>query len=411
MNIMKKEEKDMSKEKVVILGAGYAGLRSLKEIQKKNLNVDITLVNKNDYHYEATYLHEVASGAQPPKKICYPVKDVVDPKQTTFIQDTVEVINKDQKTVTLANNGDIDYDYLVVALGFESETFGIKGAAENGLEMVDIPSALAIDRHINEQFAKYNETKDESYLSIVVCGAGFTSIEFLGEITDQLPRLVSQYQVPADKIQLTCIEAMPTLLPMFPEKLTKYGIDKLVERGVNFKIGAPIQEVTKDEVVYKAGDKNESVKAKTIVWTTGVRGSSVIGRSGFDERRGRVVVEKDLTIAGYPEIFMIGDVSAVMDEETGRPIPGTAQLALKQGDTVAENLEAKLNGKETKAFTFKSLGTVASIGNKEAIGEVMGSYLKGYPASAMKKVIADRSLLKTGGVKAVVSKGRFDLYH
>ena len=401
----------MSKQKVVILGAGYAGLRALKEIQKKRLDIEIVLVNANEYHYESTYLHEVASGAQPPKKITYPIVDVIDEKQTTFIQDTVEIINKDEKTVTLSNKGELSYDYLIVGLGFESETFGIKGAAENGLEMIDIESALVINKHVNEQFAKYNETKDESYLSIVVCGAGFTSIEYLGELTDQLPGLIKQYQVPEDKINITCIEAMSTLLPMFPENLSKYAIDELINRGVHFKIGAPIQEVTEDEVIYKAGEEKESVKAKTIIWTTGVRGSSVIERSGFDAKRGHVLVEKDLTIPGYPDIFMIGDVSTIMDEETGRPVPGTAQLALQQGDVVGSNIEAKLKGKETKEFKFNSLGTVASIGNKEAIGEVMGTYLKGYPASAMKKVIADRSLLKTGGLKTVLSKGRFDLYH
>lgn len=400
----------MSKAKVVILGAGYAGLRALKSLQNKRLDVEITLVNKNDYHYESTYLHEVASGAHEPERISYKIMDVVDTKQTTFIQDTVVVVNKDEKTVQLEKNGAIPFDYLIFALGFESESFGIKGVDEFGLPMVDIPTSVAVDKQLREQFAKYNETKDESYLSVVVCGAGFTSIEYLGELTLQMPKLVKQYNVPVDKIQLICIEAMPTLLPMFDAKLSEYGINKLKERGVKFLIGTPIKELKADSVIYEEAGELKSVKAKTIVWTTGVRGSSIVAASGFEQRRNRVMVENDLTAPGYPDIFIIGDCSAVMDNATNRPYPPTAQIALKQGIAAADNLESKLKGTAIKPFTFSALGTVCSIGNTEAIGEVMGHNLKGYPASVMKKVIGDRSLMQTGGMKIVAKKGRFDFY-
>ena len=108
----------MAKTKIVILGAGYAGLRTLKQVQKEHLDAEITIVNKNESHYEATYLHEVASGANPPEKISFPIMSVVDQKQTNFIQDTVVMVNKDEKTVELAKNGTIEFDYLVFALGF-----------------------------------------------------------------------------------------------------------------------------------------------------------------------------------------------------------------------------------------------------------------------------------------------------
>lgn len=404
------ERKYMSKTNVVILGAGYAGLRALRSLQSKRLDIDITLVNKNEYHYEATYLHEVASGAHAAERISYPIKDVVTPKRTTFIQDTVVVVNKDEKTVELEKNGTIAFDYLILALGFESESFGIKGVDEFGLPMVDIETSKAVDVHLRKQFAKYNETKDESYLSIVVCGAGFTSIEYIGELTLQMPKLVKQYNVPAEKIQITCIEAMSKLLPMFDKELSDYGIKILKKRGVNFYVGTPIKELTEDTVIYEEAGELKSVKAKTIVWTTGVRGSSIVERSGFEQRRNRVMVENDLTAPGYPEIFIIGDCSAVMDSKTNRPFPPTAQIALKQGVCAADNLEAKLKGTAIKPFTFTSLGTVCSIGNTEAIGEVMGRNLKGYPASVMKKIIGDRSLMMTGGVGITAKKGRFDFF-
>lgn len=401
----------MDKMKIVILGAGYGGLRALKGLQKKHLNAEITLVNKNEYHYEATYLHEVASGANPPERISFAIKDVVDTKQTTFIQDTVIKVNKDDKTVELDKTGLISYDYLIFALGFESESFGITGVDEYALPMVDINTAVAIKEHMHRQFAQYEATKDDALLSIVVCGAGFTSIEYLGELTQQMPKLIKQYNLPADKIQLTCIEAMPTLLPMFVEKLSTYGIQKLKDRGVKFLVGTPIKEVTADTVIYEENEERKSIKAKTIVWTTGVKGSSVVGGSGFEERRGRVMVEADLTAPGYPEVFIIGDCSAVMNPENNRPYPTTAQIALKQADAAVANLVAKVNNQPIVPFTFKSQGSVCSIGNNEAIGEVLGANLKGYPASMMKKVIEDHSLSQTGGLKIMFSKGRFDLYH
>ncbi|MGB3160651.1 MAG: NAD(P)/FAD-dependent oxidoreductase [Carnobacterium sp.] len=400
----------MSKAKVVILGAGYAGLRALKSLQSKRLDIDITIVNKNSFHYESTYLHEVASGAHNAERISYEIKTVINPKQTTLIEDTVVVVNKDDKTVELEKTGLISFDYLIFALGFESESFGIKGVEHYGLPVVDIETAQKVDQHLRTQFSKYNETKDDAYLSVAVCGAGFTSIEYIGELTLQLPKLVKQYAVPIEKVQISCIEAMSTLLPMFDEKLADFGIQKLKDRGVNFIVGTPIKELTADSVIYEEAGELKSIKAKTIVWTTGVKGSSIVEASGFEQRRNRVMVENDLTAPGYPDIFIIGDCSAVMDSSTNRPYPPTAQIALKQGINAADNIEAKLKEKAMKPFTFTALGTVCSIGNNQAIGEVLGRNLKGYPASVMKKVIGDRSLIETGGVKIVATKGRFDFY-
>lgn len=401
----------MSRPKIVILGAGYAGLKTAKELCKKHVDAEITIVNKNDYHYESTQLHEVAAGTEPASKISFNVVDVLDTKKATFIKDTVVKINTDKQTVDLKDKGSISYDYLVVALGFESETFGIPGVNENSLPLVNIKTAEAARAHLDKTLANYQKSKDELDLSIVVCGAGFTSIEYLGEITNRIPKLAKTMNFPADKVKITCIEAMPTLLPMFPEKLGQFGIDVLKKRGVEFKVGTPIKEIKPNTVVYEEKGELKEADAHTIIWTTGVRGSHVIGDSGFDERRGRVVVEKDLRVEGYPNIFMIGDVSAVMDEASGRPYPTTAQIALKQGGSVADNLARLLNNQPTEPFTFESQGTVASIGNNCGIGQVFGKHqVKGYMGSAIKKSIINKSLLDVGNTKVLLKKGRFDYY-
>lgn len=401
----------MKKQKIVILGAGYAGLKTAKQLQKKNVNAEIVLVNKNDYHYESTQLHEVAAGTEPASKITFKIEDVLSKDKVTFIQDTVTLINKEDKVVTLANKGELTYDYLVIALGFESETFGIPGVDDYSLPLVNIVTAEAARAHLDKTLANYASSKDDKDLSIVVCGAGFTSIEYLGEITNRIPKLASKLNFPKEKVSITCIEAMPTLLPMFSEKLGTYGIDVLKGRGVNFKVGTPIKEIKDGAVVYEENGERKEVEANTIIWTTGVKGSTVVGASGFAERRGRVMVESDLTVENHPEIYMIGDVSCVMDKAADRPFPTTAQIALKQGEYVGDHLAARLANETTEAFEFAPLGTVASIGNNVGIGNVMGKEVKGYIGSIMKKNIINKSLLEVGNAKTLVKKGRFDYYH
>jgi len=397
-------------KEVAILGAGYAGLRALRELQKQS-ELHVTLVDHNDYHYEATDLHEVASGNQPKKKIIYPIKDVVDPKVTTFIQDEVEKVDPDQQVIELKNNQPLHYDYLVVALGFESETFGISGAKENALEMVDVETAEKVYDHIQAMMKKYKETKDKKYLRFVVCGAGFTGIELVGALHDGKKRYAQIADVDPSEIEIYCIEAVANILPQFDDQLTQYCLDYLDKWDVHLLTSSPIKAIKPERVVYSNNDTDKELEAGTIIWTTGVSGSHVMGESGFSEKRGRVMVNDDLTDPDHNNIYIIGDVAAVMDKESERPYPTTGQISLQMGEHAAKNIMQQAKGEATKNFTFKNLGSVASIGNTHAFGYVGSTGVKGYPASFMKKMIMNRSLLKTGGLKEVMAKGRFDLYH
>ena len=399
-------------KEVTILGAGYAGLRALHELKKKAAGVfHITLVDRNDYHYEATDLHEVAAGTQPKEKVTYDIKDVVNTKVTTFIQDEVVKINPEKNEVELKNNQPLHYDYLIVALGFQSETFGIPGAEENALEMVNIDSAVKINEHIKAMMAKYKETQDKKYLKLVVCGAGFTGIELVGSLVEAKKQYPEIAGVSEDEIEVYCVEAAPTILPMFNDELTAYCLKYLKKWNVHLMTSCPIKGIKPERVVYAEGDVEKELEAATIIWTTGVSGSYVIGESGFDERRGRVMVKDDLTAPNYDNVYIIGDVSAVIDKETDRPYPTTAQIALKMGNKAAKNVIHQMKGEATVPFTFKSDGSVASIGNTHAFGLVGKASVKGYPASFIKKMIMNKSLLETGGAKEVMAKGRFDLYH
>ena len=403
----------MNKKHVVILGAGYAGLKTLRELQKGAKDVEITLVDRNNYHYEATDLHVVAAGTQPAEKITYNIMDVVDEKMTTFIQGTVKTIDAATQTVALEDGQTINYDYLVVSLGFESESFGIPGVQEHALQMVDVKTALNVYEHIQEQMRQYKATQNEEFLKIVVCGAGFTGIELLGSLFENKPKFAEIAGVSADQIQIYCVEAVTRLLPMFNEKLANYGVQLLKDSAIHLLLGKPIKEIKPGAVVYQdneAGDLAE-LSAKTIIWTTGVSGSHVVGDSGFEARRGRVMVQPDLTDANHSNVYIIGDCSAVMDSETNRPYPTTAQIALKMGAHAAKNIQAQLKGEATKPFSFKSQGSVCCVGNTRALGIVGKTDIKGYPASFMKKIIMNKALFETGGTKEMMAKGRFDLYH
>ena len=400
-------------KEIVILGAGYAGLKALRRLQADKGDFHITLVDRNDYHYEATDLHEVAAGTQSREKITFPIADVIK-SSTTFEKAEVKLIDRKEQRVQLSNGKNLAYDYLIVSLGFRSESFGIAGVAENALEMVDVASAENVNRHIIEQMKDYSKTKDQDNLRIVVCGAGFTGIELLGALEDNRKKFASIAGVEPEKLEFYCVEAVTRLLPMFNEKLANYGISALKNWGIKFLTGKPIKEIKPNTVVYqdnKETGETKELSAKTIIWTTGVSGSRVMEASGFSQRRGRVMVSADLTDPDFDNVYIIGDVSAVMNTENNRPYPTTAQIALSMGEHAARNILAQLKGSATTPFTFKSLGSVASIGNTHAFGLVGKSSVKGYPASFVKKMIMDKSLLETGGIKEMLAKGRFDLYH
>ncbi|CAM3059847.1 NAD(P)/FAD-dependent oxidoreductase [Sporolactobacillus spathodeae] len=396
----------MPKKKIVILGAGYGGLRTLKKLQNMHPEAEIFIVNKNDYHCETTSLHEVAAGTAEAEQICYPIDSVIDLRQTQFIKDKVAAIDRPNKQVILEAHEALPYDYLLIALGFESETFGISGINEHALAISDIPSVEKIRKHIIHEFACWKKDRDDRHLSIVVGGAGFTSFEFLGEATNRMPELAQQMQIDPRKVRIFCIEPSPNVLPMFDRKLAQYASEQLSERGVAFVIGR-VSRVRANEIYYKNGQEEQCLQAGTFIWTGGVRGSSVIDASGFQQTRGRVSVHEDLSVPGNQEILIIGDCSEMIDPSTGRPFPATAQIAMQQADIAAHNLNAMVNGEPLLPFRYKFKGTVCSLGKNDALGEVMGRKVKGLPAAFMKKVIDNRSLAKIGGLETMLKKGRF----
>nr|WP_251549971.1 NAD(P)/FAD-dependent oxidoreductase [Neobacillus muris] len=405
----------LKKPKIVILGAGYGGLMTTVRLQKQvGVNeADIVLVNKNDYHYETTWLHEASAGTLHHDRVRYDIRDVIDRSKVDFIQDTVVEIKKDEKKVIL-ENGEVDYDYLVISLGGEPETFGIQGLKEYAFGITNVNSSRQLREHIEYQFATYNmeAEKNDTRLTIVVGGAGFTGIEFLGELTNRIPELCREYDIDPHKVKIVCVEAAPTVLPGFDPELVKYAVSQLERKGVEFLIGTAIKECTPEGIFVAKGDEEPyEIKAGTVVWAAGVRGNAIIEKSGFEAMRGRVKVTPELRVPGYEDVFVIGDSSLVINEEINRPYPPTAQISMQQGENVAKNL-AKLirNNQDLEPFEFDNKGTVCSLGENDAIGVVFGKKLTGAKASFMKKVIDNRSLFMIGGTGLLLKKGKFKVF-
>ncbi|GGG88545.1 NAD(P)/FAD-dependent oxidoreductase [Staphylococcus pragensis] len=398
------------RKKVLVLGAGYAGLQTVTKLQKELSadEADITLINKNKYHYEATWLHEASAGTLNYEDLIYPIESVIKEDKVKFINAEVTKIDRNAKKVE-TNHGIYDYDILVVALGFESETFGIDGMKDHAFQIENIETARRLSRHIEDKFANYaaSKEKDDKDLAILVGGAGFTGIEFLGELTDRIPELCNKYGVDQNKVRITCVEAAPKMLPMFSDELVNYAVNYLEDRGVEFKIATPIVACNEKGFVVKVNDQEQQLEAGTAVWAAGVRGSKLMEESFEGVKRGRIINKQDLTIEGHDDIFVIGDCSAFIPAGEERPLPTTAQIAMQQGEHVAKNIKNILNGQATTDFEYVDRGTVCSLGAHDGVGIVYGRDIAGKKAAFMKKVIDTRAIFKIGGVGLAFKKGKF----
>lgn len=405
----------MKKPNIVILGAGYGGIMTAVRLQKLlSVNeANITLVNKNDYHYQATALHESSAGTLHHDRTRVYIKEVINMSKVNFVQDTVVSIQPDEKKVTL-ENGELEYDYLVIGLGFESATFGIPGLEEYAFSIGGINSARYIREHIEYNFAKYHNEKEKNQarLNIVVGGAGFTGIEFVGELANRIPELCKEYDIDRAQVRLINVEGAPTIMPGFDPALIEYATNSLEARGVEFITNAMLKECTPEGIVYEQDGEQHEIPTKTLVWAAGVKANSIVEESGFETNRGKVEVRPDLRAPDYDDVFVVGDCALIMNEEAGRPYPPTAQIAIQHADTAAKNLKQLVQGNnELYNFTPIIRGTVASLGHNDAVGEVMGRKLFGWPATVMKKAIDNRYLLKLGGLSLMMKKGKFNLFY
>ncbi|KAB8134722.1 NAD(P)/FAD-dependent oxidoreductase [Gracilibacillus oryzae] len=395
--------------RIVVLGAGYAGMMTTKRLTQQFApeEAEITLVNKHNYHYQTTWLHEVAAGTIDVNRSRIMISDVINTRRVNFVQDMVKKIHPDKKQVEL-ESGTLDYDYLVIGLGFEKATFGIPGMDEHAFSIQTVDKSRMIRDHIEYQFSRYKteENPSDDMLTIIVGGAGFTGIEFVGELAERIPVLCKKYDIPRNRVKIINIEAAPSILPGFDQELLEYAKDSLSRRGIDFLTSTMIKEVKKDAVI--VGDEKEEIKCGTFVWTGGVQANRIVGESGFELTKGKVNVDQTLRAPGYEDVFVLGDCAWVMNKDTETPYPPTAQIAIQEADVCAHNIRTLIFGGTLQEFFFDNKGTVASLGGGEAMGTIFdGHQLYGLQAKMMKHVIDDRYLFMLGGPALVLKKGKF----
>lgn len=385
-------------KQIVILGGGYGGLLSALSA-RANLTVDeanITLINKVGSHQIITELHRLAAGNVAEKAVALPLEKLLKDKNVNVHVGTVQTIDVEGRTVKTEDGSSYRYDALVLALGSETNYFGIPGLQENSLTLKSVADANRVFAHVKERIAAYAQTKNKADATFVIGGGGLTGVELVGELADELPDICRQLGVDFAEVSLYLVEAMPTILPIFSADLIQRAVSSLEKRGVQFLTGLAITEVKGSTVSLKDG---QTIETSTLVWTGGVQGNALVGSCGVEVNRGRATVNEFLQSTSHPDVYLAGDCGVVFGPE-GRPYPPTAQLAWQMGELAGANIAASFKGSKQEAFAPVFSGTLASLGRKDGIGAIgeSGIELKGTPASLMKKASNARYLSHINGL-------------
>ncbi|WP_040209602.1 NAD(P)/FAD-dependent oxidoreductase [Neobacillus jeddahensis] len=392
----------MNKPKIVILGAGYGGIMTSKSLEKllKSGEADVTLINKHEYHYLSTQLHKTGVGTAADRQIAMSIPELINPSKTHFVKAAVSSVDINTQEVHLEGGESISYDYLLIALGFEVETYGTPGIKENAFEIRSFRTSKAIYHQINKQLNLYKQDQDPSRLTFVVAGGGFTGVEMLGELADGLPNLCKEHNVPFEKVKIVAIEAAPSVIPFFPKQSIQYTTEVLEKLNVELITGKKILECTPEKVVL---ENNIEVRTRTLIWSCGVKGNTIVHNWGLPIVRGKIAVEADLRVKNMKNVFSIGDCSIFMKDEKNALAP-TAQVALQQAPVCAKNIVAALRGESLTAFEYHHKGSVASIGLKAGVGKVGNVRLSGLIGAFMKLVIEARYLFNLGGPALIIKQ-------
>jgi len=394
--------------RIVILGAGYGGLYTalkLENLLEKRKNCEILLIDRNEHHQLKTELHEVAAAKKSPETVTIPIKNILKHRRIGFLKAEITNINFPWKTVTTAN-GEVKYDKLVIALGSQTEFFGIPELEEHTLTLTSIKDAYNIKRHIRNMFIQATKIKDKNArratLTFVIGGGGFTGVELATELADYLARLSKEQGISQKTPHLVLVEAGSRILPGFDVKLANKALHVIKSKGIKLMLKTPVVAFDGDTIQLKT---NQEIRTKTLIWTGGVRANALIAGSGLKcGPRGRAVVNPFLESVDYAGVYLVGDNSLVLDTATGRPLAPTAQLALQEAETAAYNIYAELTGKRRRRFKPKIVGQFVSLGGHQAVGWIWRFRVSGVLAWLLKRLSVFRYLNLIGGPKLMITK-------
>jgi len=399
---------ESNKKQIVILGAGYGGLRTalnLEQLLKNEVDWRILLIDRNDYHQLKTEIHEVAAGRTKPQTATIPLARLMKNKRIDFLQAEATNIDFSQHAVT-TGKGKVKYDKLVIALGSETEFYGIPGMSKNSFTLSSVEDAIRIKAHIHDVFAQakkeIDEAKRRAMLTIVVGGGGFTGVELATELIDYMAKLCKQFEITQNETQLIVVEAGDTVLPGFDLELIRRAQQVIKSNGIKLLLKTPCISVEGNVVKLKTG---RSIQTYTVIWTGGVRACDLVAESGLKYGpRSRVVITPYLESVDHPEVYVIGDNALVLDPVTNRPLAPTAQLAIQQAEVAAYNVQAQIKGTKRMRYIPKVVGQFVSLGDRDAVGWVWKFKVTGFLAWLLKRITVVRYLYSIGGLRLVLSR-------
>ena len=361
----------MEQKKVVILGGGFGGLNVARELG--NSQFDVWLIDKRNHHLFPPLLYEVATANLSPANIAISIRQLLAPyKNITVLMGDVVSINKEERTVSLHNGEYISYDYLVIALGSESNYFGHEAWKKFAPGLKSLSDALNLRERILISFEKAERcssiTEVKEHLNFVIIGGGPTGVEMAGAIAEisYKAMLCNFRHIDPKQAKIYLVEALPRILAAFPPILSSKAQGYLKKLGVQVMTGQKATEISAHGVQIE----KTFIPTQNIIWAAGDQGSSVLKSLNVSlDRNGRVIVNAHLAIPSNPEIFVIGDAACTMNKKN-KPLPAFAQVAMQQGRYVGKFLRSSSKKKQQAPFSYFDKGMLATIGKTKAIGVI-----------------------------------------
>jgi NADH:ubiquinone reductase (H+-translocating) len=367
------------KHRVVIVGGGFGGLYAAKALG--DAPVQVTLIDKRNFHLFQPLLYQVATGTVSPADISSPLRGILSKQQnTTVLLDEVVDVDPQNQCLHLQEET-VPYDTLIVATGVSHHYFGNEHWAERAPGLKTVEDALEMRRRIFTAFeAAEKETNPElreAYLTFVIVGGGPTGVELAGAIAElAYGTLKNDFRnIDTAAARILLLEGLDRVLPPYPAELSEEAAASLLRLGVTVQTKTLVTNIEDDVVTLRQGDTETKIFAKTVLWAAGVKASKLgqvlADRAGAElDRVGRVIVQPDLSVVNHPNIFVVGDLANFAHQADGKPLPGTAAVAMQQGDYIATLVQNRVQNQPETPFVYKHLGSMAVIGQNEAVADM-----------------------------------------
>ena len=368
---------------VLILGGGFGGIGAARAL--KDAPVDVVVVDRHDYHTFQPLLYQLATDLLETGVVGHSLRDLFHEQPNVAVHKaTVAGIALGRHAVEFEEMAPIEYDFLVLALGAEVTFFGTGGAPEHAFPMYTLADAVRLKEHILERWEAADRDPtlvEDGALNVVVVGGGPTGVESAGALAELYREsFAKDYPgLPQEKARIVLVEAGPELFSMFKKNLRDYAKKALEKFGVEVLVGESVSSVEPTRVKLESG---AVIDAHTLVWGAGLQANPIAASLGVDLQRGnRIPVGPDLTVAGHPEVFAVGDVAWITDSKTGKVLPQLGSVALQAGEQAGATVARRLEGKDTEPFEYHDKGTMATIGRGAAVMQTArGRTMKGKTA-------------------------------